>query len=74
MMSTIAWNVVVESGSHCCMMMVRRFRVSLDLRSRGDTRIPKALTILVTASGLLSSAESSSRYSLVPHDSFVHSP
>lgn len=53
MMSTMAWNVAVERGSHCCMIRVRRFRVSFDLSSRGETRIDSALTIFVTASGLL---------------------
>lgn len=53
MTSTTAWNVAVERGSHCCMMTVRRFRVSLDLMSRGATLMLSALTILVTASGLL---------------------
>ena len=53
MTSTIAWKVAVERGSHCCMMRVRRFRVSLLLSSLGGTRMLSAFTILVTASGLL---------------------
>lgn len=51
--STTAWKVVVERGSHCCMIKVRRLRVSLGFRSRGEILIDRALTILVTASGLL---------------------
>jgi len=58
MTSTTAWNVAVDKGSHCCMTIVRRFRVSFDLISRGATLMLRALTILVTASGLLSSAQS----------------
>lgn len=53
MTSTMAWNVAVDSGSHCCMMRVSRLRVSFDLRSRGEILIDRAETILETASGLL---------------------
>jgi hypothetical protein len=54
MTSTTAWNVAVDRGSHCCMTMVRRLRVSFDLISLGDTLILRAVTIFATASGLLS--------------------
>ena len=53
MISTMAWNVAVESGSHCCIISVRRFRVSLDRMSRGVIRTLSAVTIFVTASALL---------------------
>ena len=63
MTSTTAWKVAVDSGSHCCMMTVSRLRVSLDLRSLGDTLMLRALTILVTASGLLGTRQLIARWS-----------
>lgn len=53
MTSTMAWKVAVDKGSHCCIMIVRRLRVSFDLMSRGETLMDRAFTIFCTASGLL---------------------
>ena len=74
MTSTTAWKVAVDRGSHCCMTIVRRFRVSFDLISLGATLMLRALTILVTASGLLSSARPSIENSLVPKDGIINPP
>lgn len=53
MTSMMDWKVAVERGSHCCMMRLRRLRVSLDRTSRGVMRTLRAVTIFWTASGLL---------------------
>lgn len=55
MTSMMDWKVAVERGSHCCMIRLRRLRVSLDRRSRGVMRMLRAVTIFWTASGLLAS-------------------
>lgn len=55
MTSMMDWKVAVERGSHCCMIRLRRLRVSLDRRSRGVMRTLRAVTIFWTASGLLTS-------------------
>lgn len=74
MTSTTAWKVVVDRGSHCCMMRVRRWRVSLDLRSRGEILSDRALTILVTESGSLIFSFVADVNLLVSKNGVVHSP